>query len=81
MKAFFSDIKQWGVYADYGYTLGDNIMCFQGHPEQPYRAMVNFLAATDSLSPQEHARAVRYIEAGEPDAQLWGEWIMRFLVN
>ena len=68
-------------YDDYGYTFGDNVMCFQGHPEQPYRAMVNFLNTTDSLSPSEHARATRYIEAGEPDSRIWGEWMMRFFVN
>jgi len=68
-------------YDNYGYTLGDNIMCFQGHPEQPYRAMVNFLNTTDSLSTEEHARAMHYIEAGEPDSHIWGEWMMRFFVN
>ena len=68
-------------YDDYGYTLDDNILCFQGHPEQPYRAMVNFLNSTDSLSPEEHARARHYIEAGEPDSHIWGEWMMRFLLT
>ena len=68
-------------YDDYGYVLGDNILCFQGHPEQPHRAMVNFLNTTDSLSPEERARAERYIAAGEPDAHIWGEWIMRFFIN
>ncbi|MCP4472354.1 MAG: hypothetical protein GY815_17045 [Gammaproteobacteria bacterium] len=68
-------------YDDYGYTLGDNIMCLQGHPEQPHRAMVNFLNTTDNLSPQEHARARHYIEAGEPDSHIWGEWMMRFFIN
>lgn len=68
-------------YDDYGYTLGDNIMCFQGHPEQPYRAMLNFLKATDSLSRDEQDRARHFIEAGEPDAHIWGEWMMRFFVS
>ena len=68
-------------YDDYGYTIGDNILCFQGHPEQPHRAMVNFLKATDSLSAEERAKAERYIAAGEPDAHIWGEWMMRFFVN
>ena len=67
-------------YADYGFTLGDNIMCFQGHPEQPHRAMVNFLNTTDSLSREEHALAIRYIDAGEPDSHIWGEWMMRFFL-
>jgi lipoprotein NlpI len=50
----------------------------QGHPEQPHRAMVNFLSTTDSLSPEVRARAERYIAAGEPDSHVWGEWMMRF---
>lgn len=68
-------------YEDYGYTLGDNILCFQGHPEQPHRAMINFLNTTDSLSREERARAERCIAAGEPDAHIWGEWMMRFLTS
>jgi len=68
-------------YDDYGYTLADNIMCFQGHPEQPRRAMVNFLNSTDGLSSEERSRATRCIDAGEPDSQIWGEWMMRFFVN
>ena len=66
------------LYDDYGYTIGDNIFCFQGHPEQPHRAMVNFLRATDSLSSDERESAERYIAAGAPDADIWGEWMMRF---
>jgi GMP synthase-like glutamine amidotransferase len=67
-------------YADYGYTLGDNIMCFQGHPEQPRRAMVNFLRTTDNLTRDEHAKATRYIDKGDPDSHIWGEWMMRFFL-
>ncbi len=67
-------------YSDYGYTIGDNIMCFQGHPEQPYRAMVNFLNTTDGLSAEERARAVCCIEMDEPDSHIWGEWMMRFFL-
>ena len=67
-------------YPDFGYTLGDSILCFQGHPEQPHRAMVNFLKATDGLSPDERARATQYINAGEPDASIWGEWMTRFFL-
>jgi hypothetical protein len=43
--------------------------------------MVNFLRATDNLSQDEHAKATRYIENGEPDAQVWGEWMMRFFLS
>jgi GMP synthase-like glutamine amidotransferase len=68
-------------YENYGYTIGDNLLCFQGHPEQPHRAMVNFLSTTDSLSPEVRARAERYIAAGEPDSHIWGEWMMRFYLE
>ena len=68
-------------YENYGYTIGDNVLCFQGHPEQPHRAMVNFLNTTDGLSPEARAKAEAYIAAGEPDAQLWGAWMMQFFVN
>jgi len=43
--------------------------------------MVNFLRATDSLSPAERAQASRYIDEGEPDAHIWGEWMMRFFLS
>lgn len=67
-------------YDDFGYTIGDNILSFQGHPEQPHRAMVNFLNTTE-LTPETRAKAERYIAAGDPDAHIWGEWMMRFFVN
>jgi GMP synthase-like glutamine amidotransferase len=68
-------------YDDYGFTLGDNILSFQGHPEQPHRAMVNFLNTTDGLTPQARAKAERYIATGEPDAHIWSEWMMRFFCS
>jgi hypothetical protein len=42
--------------------------------------MVNFLKATDGLSLDERARATQYINAGEPDARIWGEWMTRFFL-
>ena len=68
-------------YADYGFTLGDNILCFQGHPEQPLRAMVNFLKAMDSLSQEELARAENNIHRSQPDAHIWGEWMTNFMLG
>jgi len=68
-------------YNDYGYTIGDNIMCFQGHPEQSRLSMTNFLEATDSLTAEQRARASHHIETGEPDAHIWGQWMMRFFLG
>jgi len=68
------------LYDDYGFTLGGNILCLQGHPEQPHRAMVNYLNAM-SLPVDERSRAERFIAAGAPDAHIWGEWMMRFFLS
>ena len=69
------------LYPDYGYTIGDNILCFQGHPEQPHRAMMNFLNAMDSLSDEARATALQRINGEAPDASVWAEWMMRFFNN
>jgi GMP synthase-like glutamine amidotransferase len=69
-------------YPNYAYTLGDNIMTFQGHPEQPKRAMYNFLAATTSeLSDEELVKATIFIDNAEPDTEIWAQWMMRFMIG
>ena len=65
-------------YPDFAYTLGDNIMCVQGHPEQPRRAMNNFLAEMTDMSDQDLRRARHKIDDGEPDSDVWAQWMMRF---
>jgi len=68
-------------YDDYAYTLGDNIMCVQGHPEQPSRAMRNFLKTVAPEMPEDELRLARkMIDSGEPDADIWGQWMMRFFL-
>ena len=66
------------AYPDFAYTLGDNILCVQGHPEQPLRAMNNFLASMREISEEEHALARERIDQGSPDADIWGQWLMGF---
>ena len=69
------------AYPDFAYTLGDNILCVQGHPEQPLRAMNNFLnSMTSDISTAERRLARRMIDNGEPDADIWGQWMMRFFL-
>jgi GMP synthase-like glutamine amidotransferase len=69
-------------YADYAYTLGDNILCVQGHPEQPKRAMNNFMISVDNIVPEDEKKtARRMIDKGKPDADIWGEWMMRFFLS
>ena len=68
-------------YRDFGYTLGDNVMCFQGHPEQSRLSMTNFLKTTDSLTDEQRRKASQCIDHGQPDAEIWGQWIMRFFLS
>ena len=68
-------------YPHYAYTMGDNILSFQGHPEQPRRAMKNFLAATPDLSCEELMKATIFIDNGDPDSDIWAQWMMRFIVS
>lgn len=68
------------VYPDFAYTLGDNILSVQGHPEQPKQSMHNFLNAMESDLPAPVlAGARKQIDTGEPDAKLWAQWMMGFL--
>lgn len=68
-------------YPDFAYTLGDNILSLQGHPEQPLRAMNNFMKSLESRLPVDQLeRARRMIANGEPDAEVWGRWMMRFFL-
>jgi len=67
-------------YADFGYTIGDNVMCFQGHPEQSRRSMQNFLDTTPSLSREQYDRAAVNIATAAPDSRTWAAWMMRFYV-
>lgn len=67
-------------YPDVAYTLGNNILSMQGHPEQPLSSMNNFLKSMEhELDEQTLSKARRQIDDGEPDSQLWGEWMMRFI--
>ena len=70
------------VYPDFAYVLGDNILSVQGHPEQPLRAMNNFLATMRDLPEHEHHLARQRIDDhGDPDADVWGQWMVRFFLR
>ena len=66
-------------YPDYAYTLGENIFCVQGHPEQPKRAMNNFMKVVKPELPKDvYDKACTMIENGTPDSEVWGRWMMNF---
>ena len=69
-------------YPHYAYTIGSNILCLQGHPEQPKRAMYNFLEETKSiLSEKDIEKANACIEIGKSDSTIWSKWIMDFFYS
>jgi len=69
-------------YPDFAYTLGNNIACLQGHPEQPKSAMYNFLEVTKKvLTEKEFEKAKLRIENGKSDSSLWAQWIMEFFCS
>jgi len=66
-------------YPYYAYTIGNNIVCLQGHPEQPKRAMYNFLEVTKTvLNEKDLEKANSCIEIGKSDSSIWAQWIMDF---
>ena len=66
-------------YPYYAYTIGDNILCLQGHPEQPKRAMYKFLEVTRPiLSEKDIKKANTCIDIGKSDSSIWSKWIMDF---
>ncbi len=69
-------------YADFAYTIGDNILCVQGHPEQPQRSMNNFLSSMEDIFDQEAlSKARSKINDTQPDSDIWGDWMMRFMTR
>ncbi len=75
----FADSEE---YPNFAYTLGDNFFSVQGHPEQPLRAMNNFLdAMVQSMDDAAIERARFKINDGIPDSNVWGEWMMDFWVR
>ncbi len=66
-------------YPYFGYAIGDRIMAIQGHPEQPRRAMENFLkGAEDVVQPGVVQKATRSFDTGQPDSELWARWVSAF---
>lgn len=62
------------------YSVGEHILCLQGHPEQPLRAMKNFISELGEAVPAPvAAAALRSFETAEPDRLRVGHWLRLFL--
>lgn len=64
------------------YTLGEQVLCIQAHPEQParfLRAVINFLGP--KMGPKVREEALTSLEKGQPDDRLVAQWIVNFISN
>jgi len=65
------------------FVIGDSVLAVQGHPEQPRRALENFIKELLLLgaNPQEMEYGRSRLLDEVPDANLWARWICEFLQN
>jgi GMP synthase-like glutamine amidotransferase len=70
-----SDVCEFSMF-----TIGQHVLCIQGHPEQPLRAMHNFIRELGDEVPAD-VRQSAYVsfQQAEPDRLIVGGWIRRFL--
>jgi len=62
------------------YTIGDQVLGIQGHPEFTPAMMRSYLADADSaFSPSFVAEARQSVSDGQPDNLTVGRWIVNFL--
>ena len=62
------------------FTIDQHVLCIQGHPEQPLRAMLNFIEELGDAVPEDiQAAAHTSFQQAEPDRLIVGEWIRHFL--
>jgi GMP synthase-like glutamine amidotransferase len=62
------------------YTVGEQVLCIQAHPEQPARflkAVIEFLGP--KMSPEVQTKALASLERGQPDDLLVAQWIVNFI--
>ncbi len=68
------------LYPNFAFTIGDNILCVQGHPEQSTLSIGNWLKSMEGQMPDEEYReAQKHTTLGSPDSDLWASWFAEFL--
>ena len=62
------------------YAIGDRLLSLQGHPEQPLRAMHNFIQhMRNDTNGELLDQALVTLKGGEPDDRLWADWVCGFI--
>ncbi len=68
MEAFFADVKQWGVYADYGYTPNPDLKGFNNDYPFPPEISVNSTALQERIAKLREQISAAAGEAARRDA-------------
>ena len=64
-----------GSYNDFGFVIGEHILALQSHPEQPGRAILNFVRAMgDGLEPALAESIFASVDPATPPSAIWSEW-------
>ncbi|MBE7555955.1 MAG: hypothetical protein HS126_33290 [Anaerolineales bacterium] len=64
------------------YTIGEQVLSIQAHPEQParfLRAVIDFLGPT--INPEAQEKALASLEKRQPDDRLVARWIINFIAS
>ncbi len=62
-------------YDNFAFTIGNHILCIQGHPEQATPSISNWLASMENDLPEDQLQRARQMTAaGLPDQALWANW-------
>ncbi|MCL4296637.1 MAG: GMP synthase [Anaerolineae bacterium] len=64
------------------YTIGEQVLSIQAHPEQParfLRAVITFLGP--KMGPEVQAKALASLEKRQPDDRLAARWIVNFIAS
>jgi GMP synthase-like glutamine amidotransferase len=70
--------NEWCPHAIY--TIGEQVLSIQAHPEQParfLRAVIDFLGP--NISPEVQEKALASLEKRHPDDRLAARWILNFI--
>ena len=63
------------------YTIGNQVLGIQGHPEFPKILIQEIIESRELVVGKKlQAEALRSLEEGEPENQLFAEWIVNFLL-
>ncbi len=80
MEAFFADLKQWGIYADYGYTPNPDLRGFSNeHPfppeiEVPNPYLQKQLAAVQKKEDVVYAKAAAKLKSDATRKKSFDQW-------